>query len=92
MELIQWVIGFAIAAVSMIGGIIIRDRQVIRMINEGDEKLHQRVNKVEHDYVRRDDLNGHIQTIENTVNQMREEQRETNRRIDSVLTVLSNKD
>lgn len=89
---IFWVMGFAVAAISMIGGVIVRDRQVTKMINEGDEKLHQRINLIQHDYVRRDDLNGHIQTIENTVNQMREEQRETNRRIDNLLTVLSNKE
>lgn len=89
MEFAQWIIVSAIAAVSMVGGIIIRDRQIIKMINMGDEKLHNRISQVEYHYVRRDDLNGHIQTIENTVNQMREEQRETNRRIDSVLTALS---
>ncbi len=86
---IEWLIGIVIAAVSLIGGIIVRDRQVMRAINEGDEKLHQRINRVSDTYVRRDDLNGHIQSIENTVNQMREEQRETNRRIDALLAAMT---
>lgn len=86
---IQWLIGALIAIVSMIGGIIVRDRQIMKEINEGDKELHDRITKVQSEYVRRDDLNGHIQSIENSVHQMREEQRETNRRIDSLLTLLT---
>ena len=89
MEFLQLATGLGIAAVSMVGGIIFRDRQVIRMINVGDEKLHKRITEFEHDYVRREHLREHIQAIQNTVNQMREEQRETNRRIDTVLNALS---
>lgn len=86
---LQWFIGALIALIGVIGGIIVRDRQVMNAINSGDEKLHDRITKVQSEYVRRDDLNGHIQSIENSVNQMREEQRETNRRIDMLLTSLS---
>lgn len=89
---VDWIIGIAIAVVSLVGGIIVRDRQVMRNIVEGDEKLHQRINRVQDTYVRRDDLNGHIQSIENTVNSMREEQRETNRRIDALLAAMTKKD
>lgn len=85
----QWLIGELIALVGLIGGIIARDRQLMNKISDGDEKLHDRITKVQAEYVRRDDLNGHIQSIENSVNQMREEQRETNRRIDMLLTSLS---
>lgn len=85
----QWLIGTLIGLGALIGGIIVRDRQVMKAINDGDEKLHDRITKVQSEYVRRDDLNGHIQSIENSVNQMREEQRETNRRIDMLLTSLS---
>ena len=91
MNEIQWLIGAIVAAVSMIGGIIVRDRQIMNKISEGDEKLHDRITKVQSEYVRRDDLNGHVQSIENSVNQMREEQRETNRRIDALLTTLTAK-
>jgi peptidoglycan hydrolase CwlO-like protein len=89
---LQWLIGEAIALIGLIGGIIARDRQLMNTINSGDEKLHDRITKVQSEYVRRDDLNGHIQSIENSVNQMREEQRETNRRIDALLTTLTKKD
>ena len=89
---LQWLFGTLIALIGVIGGIIVRDRQVMKAINDGDEKLHDRITKVQSEYVRRDDLNGHIQSIENSVNQMREEQRETNRRIDALLTTLTKKD
>lgn len=86
---IEWVVSTAIGLVVLIGGIIVRDRQVMKTINDGDEKLHQRINRVSDTYVRRDDLNGHIKHIEQMVNQMREEQRETNRRIDALLAAMT---
>ena len=91
-EEIKWFIGALIGLVTAVGGLIVRDRQVMKAINDGDEKLHDRINNVQANYVRRDDLNGHIQSIENNVRSMREEQRETNRRIDAVLGALAKKE
>lgn len=91
-EEIKWFIGALIGLFTAVGGLIVRDRQVMKSINEGDEKLHERINNVQANYVRRDDLNGHIQSIENNVRSMREEQRETNRRIDAVLGALAKKE
>lgn len=85
----EWLITTLVAFFALVGGIIVRDRQVHKAISDGDEKLHERLNKVQSEYVRRDDLNGHIQSIENSVNQMREEQRETNRRIDALLAAMT---
>lgn len=100
MSSIEWFIGAAIALTTLIGGIIVRDRQVMKSINDGDSKLHEKLDRVAETYVRRDDLNGHIQSIENICNQirtdqseatrqMREEQRTTNSRIDELLTAIS---
>ncbi len=89
-ELTFTLIGIGLTVVAIIGGIIVRDRQVMKAIADGDNVLHARVTRVQEEYVRRDDLNGHISSIENSVNQMREEQRETNRRIDALLTAMSN--
>lgn len=89
---IKWLIGAFIGLFTAVGGLIVRDRQVMKSINDGDEKLHERINNVQANYVRRDDLNGHIQSIENNVRSMREEQRETNRRIDAVLGALAKKE
>lgn len=88
----EWqILAVIVALIAAIGGIIVRDRQVMKSINEGDEKLHERINKAQSEYVRRDDLNGHISSIEKSVHEMREEQRETNRRIDALLTAMTNK-
>lgn len=86
---LEWVIAVAVGLFALVGGIVVRDRQVHRSIAEGDAALHARVTKVQEEYVRRDDLNGHIASIENGLNQMREEQRETNRRIDALLTAMT---
>ena len=89
---IKWLIGAIVGIVAMIGGFIVRDRQVMHNITNGDEKLHERINRMQIDFVRRDDLNGHIDRIEQQVGGMREEQRETNRRIDALITALTKKD
>lgn len=99
-SVLEWFIGTAIALTGLIGGMIVRDRQVHKSINEGDEKikqelykvadhLHARVTKVQEEYVRRDDMLQHIARIENSVDSMVRQQNETNRRIDTLLTVLT---
>ena len=88
----QWLIGIIITGIAVVGGIIMRDRHVLSSIIVGDEKLHTRINQFETGFVRRADLNGHIQSLETMVNQMRDEQRETNRRIDRLLQIMTKKD
>ena len=92
MENLQWIIALAVSIVSMVGGIIVRDRQVIRMINSGDERICDKLSQVEKNYVRIEHMNGHIKTIENMIQAMRQEQQETNRRIDMVLSEIARRD
>lgn len=82
-------IALSVGMVTIIGGIIVRDRQVMKAIQDGDEKLHKRINTVEHSYVRKEDLNGHLRSIETLVTGVRDEQRATNTRIDNLLTILA---
>ena len=59
----------------------------------GDEVLHERINRTREDisngYVRRSDLDGHLSRIEQRISEMRqdmkEERRETNARLDAIL-------
>lgn len=92
--------GIALAA--LVGGMIIRDRQVMKAIGDGDERerkhtdeltaeLHKRINRMQENYARRDDLDKHMETIEGMVNSIRDEQRETNRRIDELLRAMTGK-
>ena len=77
------------ALVTMIGGFIVRDRQVMARIHEGDEKIQKAVDDVRKEYVRRDDLKDHLQAIEKSLVQSRAEQRETARRIDTLITSIA---
>ena len=86
---IQWIVATGISIAVLVGGMIMRDRQVMKAIAEGDAELHHRINEVKDSYVRRDDLNGHMNTIEESVKAMRVEQRATNSRIDNLLGVIS---
>lgn len=86
------ILGFAVAAVTMIGGLIIRDRQIFAEIKKGEAELHERINNVQEKYVRRDDLNGHIESMQHAISEVRNEQRGTNTRIDALLIAMSNKD
>lgn len=63
---------------------------------DGDDALHQRINRTrdemhEH-FVKRADLDGHLSRIEQRVSELRqdmkEERRETNQRLDAVLAAV----
>ena len=84
------------AIFGIVGGFISRDRythkrisdtkdDLIRRADESGQALSERVTKVQQEYVRRSDLNGHIKGIEDNIKQMHSEQRETNTRIDELL-------
>jgi len=80
---VLYIAGFAVSLISFIGGIVVRDRQVMRSINSGDSKLHERVDKVRDEYVRKDDLNAHIAAWTASMDRMHETQNETNKRIEN---------
>lgn len=78
---IEWVIGTVLAIVAMLGGAVVRDRQVFKAIRDGDEKLgdklttgdkalDDRIDKTRDDYVRRADLEQHIKHLETSVAQL----------------------
>ncbi len=90
---IQWLANAAIAAGGLItgalGGVAVRERQLMTIIKEGEEKLNARIDRVQQDFVRRDDLNGHITRLERSVQSVQDNQLETHRRIDALLAALS---
>lgn len=83
------IVAIILALITIVTGAVIRDRQLMNSINEGRSELHDRINTVKENYVRRDDL----KDIKNLIKQYREEQRietrGTNRRIDEVLVIIS---
>lgn len=89
-EELKWVIGAAISLLGLLGGYIARERQLLKLIKDGDDEISKRLTRVQAEYVRKEDLNGHIIRLEQSIDAMRNDFRETNRRIDSLLLVLSN--
>lgn len=88
----SWIIATVIAiagfVTTLIGGVVARDRAMSRQIREGDEKLHDRVNRIRDDMVHKDDLNRHLERMDRTLNEMRDEQREQRREMNMRLDQL----
>ncbi|PRA48156.1 hypothetical protein CQ062_22385 [Ochrobactrum sp. MYb68] len=91
---IKWLIGLATG----LGGtftvaLIATFRSLSSSIREGDNQLHERVNRVRDEYVRRVDLDDHVKQLRDSVRELRDETREasrgTNTRLDQVLAVLA---
>ncbi|TGP93851.1 MULTISPECIES: hypothetical protein [unclassified Mesorhizobium] len=85
-------IGIAGTIVGIIVAIVASHRTTGDKIQKGDDALHERINRVRDEYVRRVDLDSHMVRIETNVKELREEgregTREINRRLDQVLTTL----
>lgn len=92
-DMLNWIIGTGLSVIAIIGGIIARDRQLTRLISEGDDKLHDRINRVRDDYVRRVDLDGQIARLDKNVDELRDEIRqsrnETNQRLDAIIAAVA---
>lgn len=91
MDEIKWVAGALFSLITMIGGLIARDRQVHSRIETGDADNMKKIEEIKRDYVRRDDLKDHLQAIEKSISQSRDEQRDLTRRIDNFIATMSNK-
>lgn len=86
--------GIAVTMFVFFGGMLFSAfNNLSSRIKTGDDVLHDRLNRVRDDYVRRSDLDGHIQRLDNNVKDLREELRETrtetNHRLDAILATLS---
>ncbi|MDG4894611.1 hypothetical protein P9272_13620 [Mesorhizobium sp. WSM4976] len=83
-------IGVAGTIVAIVSAIVASHRSTSDKIQKGDEQLHDRINRVRDEYVRRVDLDTHMARIETNVKELREENREgtrdINRRLDQILT------
>lgn len=102
---IEWsvLIGVVGLVVAIVGGVIARDRAIVKMIHnnhdeaskaikEGDDMLHERVNRTRdemHDqFVRRADLDGNLSRIEKGVTDLRAEMQTERRETNSRLDAV----
>lgn len=75
----QWMLGIIMAGIGVVGGFIVRDRQILQIIREGDDKANDRINTVRDEYVRRDDFERQVTRIEKSIDDVHTEMRELNR-------------
>lgn len=54
--------------------------------------LHERINKTRDEFVRRDDLDGHLSRIEKNIGAMHDEQKGMNKRLDDFMVAMVKKD
>ena len=75
------------------GSLLTAFRSLSASIKTGDDRLHERVNRVRDEYVRRVDLDDLVAQLRDSVRELRDETREasrgTNTRLDQVLAVLA---
>lgn len=98
-NLVILIVGWGLSILTLVGGAIARDRYISASIATGDKAVrdemdkkidvvHERVNKTRDEFVRRDDLDGHLARIEKSIAGMHEEQKITNKRIDEFMTEM----
>ncbi|MBM6397940.1 hypothetical protein ACFW0F_15255 [Brucella anthropi] len=90
----KWLMGTAVTLIVFFSGALIASfRSLAKSQKDGDDQLHDRVNRVRDEYVRRVDLDDHVKQLRDGMKEMRDETREglkeTNKRLDQVLAVLA---
>lgn len=63
-------------------------RELSRQHDEHVAALYERINKTRDEFVRRDDLDGHLSRIEKNIVGMRDELRENNHRMDEFMKIV----
>jgi hypothetical protein len=91
---IKWLIAISASMiVSFIIALVSSFRSLSATIKEGDDQLHERINRVRDEYVKRVDHDAQMNQLRDTVKEIRDElregTRETNKRLDQVLAALS---
>lgn len=74
---IKWLIGVEVSAiVAFIGILFVVFRNLSSKLTSSTAELHKKIDDVKEKYVRRDDLDSHIQRLDLSVNDLRREQKE----------------
>lgn len=91
-EQLQWLVGTAASVVvsvtviaigafrAMSGRLDLAMAHIDKMVRVGDDGLHERINRLRQDvsdnYVRRIDLDGHLKRLDDTLKEVRDDQKE----------------
>ena len=83
---LKWLMGLGNSvAMAIVTTMIAAFRNLAAGISTGQRDIHGRIDQVKDDYVRRDDLDGHIQRIDQNVRELRDEMRENHRQLIAAL-------
>lgn len=90
----KWLIGLAVGFfTSHTGVLIMAFRSLSGKISKGNGDLHDRVDDVKEKYVRRDDLDGHIQRLDASMQdlqqQLRAQSQQSREQNDKVLAAIA---
>lgn len=90
---LNWLIGISASlGVSFIIALVGSFRSLSATIKYGDDQLHERINRVRDEYVKRVDYDDQMNEIKMNIKEIRDELRdgtnETNKRLDQVLAAL----
>ncbi|MDJ0628828.1 MAG: hypothetical protein QNJ44_11255 [Rhodobacter sp.] len=83
-----WLIGAIMGVVTVFGGLLARDRWVMKTMRDGDDELHRRVNEVRDKYVRRDDLELQSSRFGGELHGLKDEIHQTNQRLDRLIELM----
>lgn len=84
---LKWVIGIVVSlTVTFATTLIAAFRNLANRITANNRELLGRIDEVKDNYVRRDDLNGHIDRIDRNLSELREETRENHRQLLAAIT------
>lgn len=101
--IITTIVSTVAAFIAIVGALIARDRALTAMVNNGDDgirkefkaatdALHERVNRTRDEmsekYVRRADLDAHMNRIESSIRDVREDLKDNTQQLTQVLTHL----
>jgi len=79
---LKWIIGIGAGLLLSFATMLIGAfRNLANRISANSATLHTKIDKVKDDYVRRDDLDGHIQRIDENVRDLRHEMRENHTQV-----------
>ena len=79
---IKWIIGIGLSVVvAFVSAVIGAFKSLTNKITKNTYELHSRVDEVKDKYVRRDDLDGHIQRIDRSLHDLRKEVAENHRQL-----------
>ncbi len=86
----RWLIGIDVGvATSYCIALFTMYRVLSSTMRAADDALHSRINQVRDEYVRRIEFDTHFNLLRDDVRELREDLKETNKRLDQLMSVLA---